>query len=265
MIGSGCFTGLVWEAYTHRMLERTDDQFKQINTALVLAGGRGERLRPLTDDVPKPMVHVRGTPIIEHHLRWLCNQGIRRAVLLTGYKHEIIQDYFSTHRIDGLLVECVYEEEPLGRGGAIRNGFNVAGIMDDLFVVTNGDIITNQELSPLYHMHQDMNVLVTILVTHMVSPFGIVDISEEDTVVGFSEKPQLPYWVNAGTYIVSSELINEFPLKGDHETTLFPQLAKSGRIAAFKSRAYWRSVESAKDLVDIEAYLGKTDQFKGVF
>ena len=94
----------------------------------------------------------------------------------------------------------------------------------------------------------------------MVSPFGIVDITDKGMVVGFKEKPELPYWVNAGTYIISSELVGEFPLMGDHERTLLPRLTKSGRVAAFKSSAYWRSVESAKDLLDIDAYLREADQ-----
>ena len=98
----------------------------QVDTALVLAGGKGERLRPLTDDRPKPMVEVGGRPILEHHLRWLRSEGIIRAVLLTGYLGAVVEDYFSVERVPGLHVECVRETSPLGRGGAIRNGWEQA-------------------------------------------------------------------------------------------------------------------------------------------
>ena len=226
-----------------------------IRTALVLAGGKGERLRPLTDDRPKPMVEVAGAPIIEHHLRWLRANGVERAILLTGYLHEVVAGHFATPRVEGLTVECVVEEEPLGRGGAFRNGFERAGVTDELVIGTNGDVLAAQPLAEMVALHRRTGALATLLLTQMVSPFGIVEVDEGGMVRAFTEKPPLPYWINGGAYVLSREVFARFPLQGDHETTLFPLLAQEGRIAAVRSPAYWKSVESAKDLREAADHL----------
>ena len=226
-----------------------------LKTALVLAGGKGERLRPFTDDRPKPMVEAAGAPILVHHLRWLRDNGIERAVVLTGYRREVIDAYFSTPRIEGLQVHCVTEERPLGRGGALRNGFAQAGIADDLVVATNGDVITDQPLAEMLALHEHTSALVTLMLSQMVSPYGVVDVDDAQMVVSFVEKPTLPLWVNAGVYLVDASVFPRFPAEGDHETSTFPALAKEARIAALKSRAYWTSVESQKELREVAGRL----------
>jgi NDP-sugar pyrophosphorylase family protein len=219
-----------------------------LRTAFVLAGGKGERLRPLTDDRPKPMVEVAGTPILVHHLKWLRDNGIDRAVILTGYLHKVIGDYFAVPRIDGLTVKCIAEERPLGRGGAFRNGFELSECTDQLVIGTNGDVITDQSIAPLLDLHQSSGAWVTILLAQLVSPYGIVGVDDAGQVSSFVEKPSLPYWINAGVYLLDSSVFGRFPAEGDHETSTFPDLAQQGRIAGFKSTAFWSSVESPKDL-----------------
>lgn len=221
-----------------------------LRTAFVLAGGRGERLRPMTDDRPKPMVELAGTPILVHHLKWLRENSIDRAIILTGYMHEFISDYFSVPRVDGLTVECIAEERPLGRGGAFRNGFALSGCTDQLVIATNGDVITDQPVRPLLELHQHSGALVTILLTQLASPYGVVGVDDAGQVLSFVEKPFLPYWINAGVYLIDASVFGQFPSEGDHETSTFPNLAQQGRIAGFKSTAFWRSVESPKDLRD---------------
>lgn len=197
------------------------------------------------------MVPVSGRPLLEHHLRWLAVHGITRAVLLVGYKQEVIRQYFAPQRVPGLTIQFVGEDGPLGRGGAIRNGFEQARIADELVVATNGDVYCEQALEPVIAHHMDTHALATILLSGMVSPFGIVDVDGAGIVRGFREKPQLPYWINAGVYVLSRDALLRFPREGDHETLLFPQLAGEGRIAGFKSAAYWKSVESPKDLREL--------------
>ncbi|MXY59684.1 MAG: nucleotidyltransferase family protein [Chloroflexi bacterium] len=214
---------------------------------MVLAGGKGERLWPLTQDRPKPMVEVNGRPIVEHHLAWLRANGIERAFLLTGYMHEVIAEHFSVPRVDGLDVRCIAEVSPLGRGGAYKNGYREAGLADNAVIATNGDVLTDQPLAPLAETHERADALATVLLTPMISPFGIVE-TDGGLVTGFREKPPLPYWINAGVYVRTREAIARFPDVGDHETETFPALALEGRLAAFESGAYWKSVESPKDL-----------------
>ncbi|MCY4448366.1 MAG: nucleotidyltransferase family protein [Chloroflexi bacterium] len=219
----------------------------QPKTALVLAGGKGERLWPLTQDRPKPMVEVNGRPIVEHHLAWLRANGVERTFLLTGYMHEVIAEHFSAPRIEGLEVRCIAEASPLGRGGAFKNAYREAGLADNAVIATNGDVLTEQPLAPLVEAHERAGALATVMLTPMISPFGIVD-TDGGLVTGFREKPPLPYWINAGVYVLTREAIARFPDLGDHETETFPALASEGRLAAFESGAYWKSVESQKDL-----------------
>lgn len=235
----------------------------EIRTALVLAGGKGERLRPLTDDRPKPMVLINGVPILEHHLQWLRANGIERAVLLTGYLHEVIEEYFSSPRIEGLTVDCVAEETPLGRGGAFRNGLLQAGVTDDLVVGTNGDVLCAQPLAPMIALHENLDALATVMLAPMVSPFGVVDVDDTGQIHGFSEKPVLPYWINAGAYVLARATVESFPAVGDHETSTFPVLAEQGRLAGFKSDAYWKSVESPKDLREAGLHIAAHPPTKG--
>lgn len=223
-------------------------------TALVLAGGRGERLRPLTDDRPKPMVELNGRPILEHHLAWLRANGVERAVLLTGYLGEVVRDYFAAERVEGLRVECLQEERPLGRGGALRRGFEYAQADGDV-VATNGDVVTDQALAELAEAHERTGADATLLLKQLVSQYGIVDAGEDGLVRGFEEKPALPYWINAGVYLLSPRALARFPAVGDHETETFPALAREGRLAWHRCTGYWQSVETLKDLGTAEERL----------
>lgn len=237
---------------------------KPLKTALVLAGGKGERLRPLTDNLPKPMVPILGRPLLEYHLHWLRQQGIERAVLLAGYLQDVIRQHFRVERIPGLTIECIGEDQPLGRGGALRNGFLEAGIQDEILVATNGDIITNQELLPLQKLHEKEKSLATILLTGMVSPYGVVDVGSHGQIVSFQEKPKLPYYINGGVYVLSGAVLDRFPELGDHETGLFPELVEEGTISGLKSEAFWCSVETKKDIDIVEEFVSGHELFTGL-
>jgi NDP-sugar pyrophosphorylase family protein len=223
-------------------------------TALILAGGKGERLRPLTDDRPKPMVLVNGKPIIQYQLEWLRDNSISKAFLLTGYLHNVINDYFASQPIHGLDVQCIKEESPLGRGGAFKHGYYEAGLNDSLVYASNGDIYTTISFDDLCAVHSNEQAMATIALTPMISPYGVVD-TDESMVTGFREKPQLPYWINSGAYLLNKETIDLFPNIGDHETNVFPDLAQKRKLAALKSHSFWRSLETIKDLDIIGEFL----------
>lgn len=218
--------------------------------ALVLAGGKGERLRPYTDNRPKPMVEVGDKPILAYQIEWLQREGITDIILLCGYCHEVIRDYFGDGEKWGLHIDYLIEDEPLGRGGAFKQGFDKIPPTESLVIATNGDVITAQPLQPLIEAHQAQGALATIMLTPFVSPYGIVNVVEDNRVAGFEEKPKLPYWINAGVYVFSTACHHHLPDKGDHEDSTFPELAKRGQLGAFKSSAFWRAIDTVKDLSD---------------
>lgn len=230
---------------------------ESIATALILAGGKGERLHPLTKDRPKPMVLIEGTgrPILDYHLLWLKHQGIKRAVILSGYLSKTIEEYFAKPKIKGLDVICLPEDAPLGRGGAFKRGYELCCKNGETVIATNGDVITSQALKPMQDLHFAINATATMMVTKMRSPYGVVEANSAFQVQKFIEKPLLPYWINAGVYVLSREAIERFPEKGDHEDTTFPALASEGSLAAYQSNEYWQSIESLKDLAEASHYL----------
>jgi len=216
--------------------------------AIILAGGKGERLRPHTDDRPKGMVEVLGVPILAYQVRWLQANGIDGILFSCGYHNEVIRDYFGDGSRFGLTVDYVVEEVPLGRGGGMKLAFSHLAPEDDPIVVTNGDVITNFPLRDMIAQHQDSGVMATIYLAPYFSPFGIVELDEDDYVSGFREKPELPYWINGGVYVLKRAIHEHLPDKGDHEVSTFPWLVQQKQLRAFCSRAYWQSVDTIKDV-----------------
>lgn len=225
--------------------------------AMILAGGQGERLRPLTDTLPKPMVPVGGKPILEHQIKWLRAIGVSDVVFLAGYRWEAIKDHFADGSGFGIRAIYSVEDSPLGRGGAIRKGFSQVPEDSGPVAVLNGDVICFENPKALLERHQaklaaNPSHMATIMVVPMVSPYGLVEVNQSGDVVDFREKVEMPHWINAGVYILERNIAAELPELGDHETSTFPQLAQSGRISAYESRAFWRSVDSFKDLREAE-------------
>ncbi len=221
--------------------------------ALIIAGGEGERLRPLTSDRPKPMIEVAGKPILEYQIRWLARQGLSDAVLLCGYKAEVIQRHFGDGSRFGLNVHYSLEEEPLGRGGALKLGARLLPAGEDAVIALNGDILTNQPLAPLLRFHRRKNAAATVMLTRLRSPYGVTRLDSSGRITAFDEKPLLPHWINAGLYVVTREFLRRLPDRGDHETTTFPELAAEGKLYGYRSRAYWRTVDTFKDLTEAAA------------
>jgi len=219
--------------------------------AIILAGGKGERLRPYTEDRPKPMVEIMGIPILAYQLRWLKGQGVRRVIISCGYRHEVIEHYFGSGEKIGLELVYSVEDQPLGRGGALKQAFPLLRGTEGFVVATNGDIVTNLNLGDMIAYHRAKGATGTAMLTPLVSPYGIADVSEDGHVLQFREKPELPYWLSAGVYVLQREVYDLLPDQGDHEDTTFPELARQRRFFAYCSRDFWRAVDTAKDLSEL--------------
>ena len=228
--------------------------------ALILAGGKGERLRPLTDTVPKPMINLCGRPILWHQVRWLREAGVTDVVFLVGHLADAVRAYFGDGSEYGVRAHYSREDTPLGRGGALRRGLASVPSDDRPVIATNGDVITDASLAELvadYHArrHRNLAHCATILTVPMTSPYGIVDTGADGIVDQFREKAVLPYAINGGVYVLQPGIRDLLPELGDHETTTFPALAAEGRMSAVSTEAFWRSVDSPKDLREAEEHL----------
>ena len=215
--------------------------------AAILAGGFGKRLRPYTEEVPKPLVEVAGKPILEWQIEWLKKHGIEEFVLLIGYRKEKIIEHIGSGSRLGVRVTYVVEDEPLGTGGAVKNAEHILS-KTDVFLVLNGDILTN--LDPLKLVEKlDEGYLGVIATIPLPSPYGVLEI-EDSKVKGFIEKPKLKdYWINAGVYALKPSALKYFPEKGDLERTAFPAMARDGVLAAVKYiDIFWKAIDTYKDL-----------------
>ena len=225
--------------------------------AIILAGGKGERLRPFTDDRPKPMVEILGIPILGYQLQWLQAQGVEDIIIACGYRSEVIQNYFGTGEKWKVQIQYAVEPHPLGRGGALKLAFGLLPTPEETTLATNGDVITNLRLSPLLEAHRAGRNVATLVLAPYTSPYGVIEANDDNRIVAFHEKPELPYWINAGIYVLSPEIVPLLPEQGDHEDSTFPRLAEERRLGAFKSRGYWRSVDTVKDLSEVHKEIEK--------
>ncbi|MBT8243210.1 MAG: nucleotidyltransferase family protein [Nitrosopumilus sp.] len=208
--------------------------------AIILAGGRGKRLRPITDYVPKPLVPIKNIPIIEWQIKYLKKYGIKEVIICTGYKQEMIEDYLDSKRMKIKIVYSI-EKTPLGTAGAIKKAGKI--IKDNSFVVINGDVITNINLKKLL---QTKNSIASV---ELRTKFGILE-TKEDKITKFKEKKEISdLWMNAGVYHLQKNILKDLPKKGDIEKTIFPKYAKNGllNIVKFKN-AKWYSIDSFKDI-----------------
>lgn len=219
--------------------------------AAILAGGFGKRLRPLTDDRPKPMIEIGGVPILGWQIKWLSAHNIKEIVLCVGYLKESIIKYVGSGEKFGVKVDYTYEEEPLGTGGALKNAEKM--LSDGSFIVMNGDILT--DLNPMQLLNAvKKGSLGSIAVVPLRSPFGVVDVDSNGMILGFREKPTIvEYWINAGVYCLQSDLFKHLPKKGNIEATVFPDLAKDGKLKAVKYiDVKWRSIDTHKDVEEAQ-------------
>ncbi|AEA12154.1 Nucleotidyl transferase [Thermoproteus uzoniensis 768-20] len=222
--------------------------------ALILAGGFGKRLYPLTSEVPKPLLSVAGKPILVRQIEWLRGQGFRDFVLAVGYlRHKVFEALGDGRRL-GVRIFYSVEEEPLGTAGAIKNA--APFLDDDVFVATNGDVVTDISVKPLLDALSDADAAIALV--PLRSPYGVVEVDGDGYVSAFREKPVLEgYLINAGVYAMRREVLGLLPEKGNIEETTFPQLAKKRRLKAVVYRdAFWRSIDTVKDLEEVERILG---------
>jgi len=220
--------------------------------AIILAGGFGKRLAPLTSEVPKPLLPVGGKPILVRQIEWLRGFGVTDVVLAVGYlRHKVFETLGDGRRL-GVRIFYSVEEEPLGTAGAIRNA--ELFMRDDVFIVLNGDVLTNLDLNRLVEALGDADGAIALV--PLRSPYGIVEFDRDGRITRFREKPLLEgFYINAGVYAFRREVLKFLPERGNIEETAFPMLAERGRLRGVTYRdVFWRSIDSVKDLEEVDKF-----------
>ena len=230
---------------------------------ILLVGGFGTRLKPLTDESPKPMLPVAGIPVTEHQILAAKKAGIHTLVLATSYLAEVFTPYFGDGSQWGMKILYAVEKEPLGTGGAIRNAAELLG-RDEPIVIFNGDVLSRHSIANQIAFHQSHKADVTL---HLIDvedarAFGCVPTDSEGRVTAFLEKMDNPVTnsINAGCYVFSPAVIDQIPLGTvvSVERETFPALVAGGRpVFGYKEQAYWLDVgtpaalfKGSRDLVD---------------
>jgi len=213
--------------------------------AVILAGGRAERLGTAAQGRPKALVEVGGRPLAAYQVALLVGAGVDRVLVSCAAGQEGLFE----SELAGLGAEIVAvpEPEPLGRGGGLRFAASVRLEEGDLYAL-NGDELVDVDLPALLERHRGIDLAATVVVTHPRSPFGVVELGAGDRIVGFQEGGLLPHWVSCGVYVLGEEALAALPERGDHEATTFPELARHGRLGAFRHAGLWLTVNTPKDL-----------------
>jgi NDP-sugar pyrophosphorylase family protein len=213
--------------------------------AIILAGGKAERLGDAAGGRPKSLVDVAGKPLAAYQVGRLARAGVTRVIFAcaAGEGHRFLE------LLEGLGPEIVAAEEPerLGRGGGIKFAARERQERGEVLAL-NGDELVDVDFARLLEAHRAGGALATIAVARPKSQFGLVQVDDDDIVRGFDEAGRVPYWVNCGNYVLSDVAIDRFPDRGDHESSTFPELAAAGQLRAYRHEGLWLTVNTPKEL-----------------
>jgi len=227
--------------------------------ALVLAGGKAERLGDAAQGLPKPLVPVAGFPLVEYGVARLVEAGVSRVIVACRAGQEAAFEN-ALSALDA-EIDAVGEPEPLGRGGGLRLAASRRR-EDGACLALNGDELLDVDFRALLEEHERTGAAATIVVAQVRSPFGVVDLEPDGRVSGFREAPLLDHWVNSGVYVLGEEALDRLPEKGDHEQSTFPQLAAEGKLRGFRHTGVWLTVNTPKDLRSAESYMSEHPEWR---
>jgi NDP-sugar pyrophosphorylase family protein len=238
--------------------------------AVVLAGGHGKRLMPLTANTPKPLIPVGNRPLLDHILFLLRSHGITDVVLAMAYLSESFEAAYGDGSRLGMKLTYVSEAEPQGTGGAIKNA---EAYLDpgEAFLVVSGDVLTDLDLTGMVSYHERCGAMCTISLTAVedTGAYGVVDLDDEGRILRFTEKPgpgeATSNWVSTGTYVFEPEALARIPLGEYHmvEHGLFPTLLAEGKLlSGYRTRAYWIDIGTPARYLQAQSDL-LTGVFKG--
>jgi len=213
--------------------------------AIILAGGKAERMGDAAGGRPKSLVDVADRPLVGYQIARLAEAGVDRVIVSCAAD----QGSLFTEALGDLGPEIVCAEEPerLGRGGGIKFAARRRREQGDVYAL-NGDELVAVDFHALLAQHRETGAAATVSVARPNSPFGIVELDDDDVISGFKEGGRVPYWVSCGVYVLSPEAVDRLPDLGDHESSTFPELAAEGKLRAYRHEGLWLTVNTPKEL-----------------
>jgi len=230
-----------------------------IDTAVIIAGGKGLRLGPETLEKPKAMAKVHKRPIIEWIILWLKKNDIYKVIISVDHKKEVLMDYVGDG--SGLGVNITYNDH----SGCNETGDVFRHVLEnqdlpEVFLAMNGDQITDLSIKDVFSQHKRHNPIATIVACPVRIPYGILNITEENTINAFSEKPVLPdIFMNTGIYIFNKSILQHLPQRGPIEKTTFTKLVEIGELKAYTHKGLFTTINDQKDLAEAQKILQDTE------
>lgn len=223
---------------------------------VILCGGKGTRLSEYTESIPKPLIEIGNKPILWHIIQMYKSFGFRDFIFCLGYKGDKIKEYFNANKNKDVKIE--FKDTGLETSKAERIIKVKSLINSEDFFVTYGDDLSDVNLTNLYEYHKSSKKIVTLTAIRLVSPFGILEI-DNDEVVGFREKPKLEHYMNGGFYVFSKKIFDHLKKSEDLESGALSKLAKARQVAAFKHDGFWKSMNTLKDVVELNELFNKRE------
>ena len=217
---------------------------------VILCGGKGTRVGRIAQDLPKPLLEIGGKPILWHVMKIYAQQGYKRFILCLGYKGNKIRRYFEKHNRDNWQVTCVNTGLAALKSQRIKKVKSL--IKEDNFFLAYGDDIADIDLRRLFSFHLKTGATATITTVKMFSIFGVVEIGKNGRVSGFKEKPYLDKWMSGG-FMVMNRKIFDFLDAGELETEIFEKLVSRGELSAYKHSGQWKTMNTLKDNIELNA------------
>lgn len=220
---------------------------------IVLCGGKGTRLSEYTEEIPKPLINVGHRPILWHIMQMYKSYGHREFIFCLGYKGEKIREYFK----DEKEVKIQFADTGIDTNKSERIQKIRHLIKDDNFFVTYGDDLSDVNINKLSEFHKKNKKVVTLTAVNLESPFGILELNKKNEVIGFKEKPKLEYFMNGGFYIFNKRIFSYMKKGYDLEKDVLKEAAKLKQIAAFKHKGFWKSMNTLKDVIELNEIYNK--------
>ena len=242
---------------TEFLIKKGLEELRPERTAVILCGGLGTRLRPLTYVTPKPMLPIGGQPLLEYQINYLKKFSFDQIILATGYLQEQIVRYFSERALTDVEIKYSFEKEPLDTGGAIKN---TERLLRGNFLTLNSDVVFDSlDLNRLFEFHKSKQCMATVVLVKVKEPsrFGLTELGQNDIITDFIEKPKKivseTTWVNAGVYVLSTKILKRIRAgrKVSLEKDIFPKLAREKSVYGFTYDGYWSDVGTQSDYIKV--------------